>query len=181
MAGLDQFPVSGDEITLLVVVPKPLQVSCAWCCPFTSPFSKEQPVFKGLSSCASNSSQDRVTFQTNNPFLLRSPDSRGSSELCWGVTVLGLYLGLSATHGIKVNGTLDTNLWVRRIISIFTQFELMFSWQLPQLHAQQGWISGKRWVLREQRQVIQRSSIHFSKIQGECWMLSVWILLFKTC
>lgn len=110
VAGLDQFPVSGDEITLLVAVPKPLQVSCAWCCPFTSPFSKEQPVFKGLSSCASNSSQDRVTFQTNNPFLLRSLDLRGSSELCWGVTLLGLYLGLSATHGIKENGTLDTNL-----------------------------------------------------------------------
>lgn len=167
MAGHDRFPVPGDEIILLVVVPKPLHLSHAWkhpwWCPFTCLFSKEQPVFKCKSFCASNSSQDRVTFQTNNPFLLRSAISRGSSELCWAVTVLGLCLGLSATHthGINENQTLDTNLsheW--ELISIFTQFVLMFSWQLLQLHAQQGWIAGKRRVLREQRQVIQKSSIH---------------------
>lgn len=138
-----------------------METSPRWC-PFTSPFSKEQPVFKCVSFCASNAPQERVTFQTNNPFLLRCPVARGSSELPWGMTVLGLFPGLSATHthGKNENETPDTNLsheW-GELISIFTQFELTFSWQLLQLHAQQGWMVGKRWVLREQRQVIQRSS-----------------------
>lgn len=69
----------------------------------TSSLPKEQPVFKCLSFCASNSSQNRITFQTKSPFLLRSPVSRGSSELCWGVTVLGLCLGLSATLTCGIN------------------------------------------------------------------------------
>ncbi|KAI1241502.1 hypothetical protein IHE44_0004975 [Lamprotornis superbus] len=123
MAGHDRFPVSGDEITLLVVAPKPLNLSCAW----------KHPM-------------DRVTVQTNNPFLLRSPVSRGNSELCWGVIVLGLCLGVSATrtHGINENEKLLTQ------TPLMTDI-LMTATTAPCSAGQQG---------REQRQVIQRGSIH---------------------